>query len=562
MSVIGCVMIKGLFKQDFDGYPGTDMTFFFDQEMNVIIGPNGTGKTTVLRLMHEFFGELDIDESADSAFAFYDKLSSSEIVWSTPFNSISFVIFDIFHRFSKRDIESFLADENPLDAIVASQGRTLGGTSGRALIIEKKMAGIKVGKADFLEISSTSQDTSIRVFSSAQDQSLILADHTRAIEIFKEIILSVKIHMVPVNRMVRIEESAFDDPRMLELMADDEIRSLFLDGQGVTLDLLPGVCKKWINEANEFWRDQLISLSSTIASGAYFHGISSNHHQSKFPTTEQEQITRASSLRRTAVDLANMGINLNGLNDDAILGRKDMTEFVYDLAGEMESDSAEVKKSYNLTLIHLENSIMQLQKKMKPLFILKLFIDKFFQGKHCSFSLEEGFSIRLDNHNPSYGAPANSTDILSLQSLSSGEKHALIMIVSVLQGDQDSLIMIDEPETSLHIEWQEQFLPWLQAAAQAVGCSLLITTHSPHMLSDHDCNVIKIPARPKNVFRPLNTNNILTHLGGQEISIVYPDVWKCEECNSPLIEQDDSRVKCHECGHSYFLDPISPFEEE
>ena len=101
------------------------------------------------------------------------------------------------------------------------------------------MAGIKVGKADFLEISSTSQDTSIRVFSSAQDQSLILADHTRAIEIFKEIILSVKIHMVPVNRMVRIEESAFDDPRMLELMADDEIRSLFLDGQGVTLDLLP-----------------------------------------------------------------------------------------------------------------------------------------------------------------------------------------------------------------------------------------------------------------------------------------------------------------------------------
>ena len=37
------------------------------------------------------------------------------------------------------------------------------------------------------------------------------------------------------------------------------------------------------------------------------------------------------------------------------------------------------------------------------------------------------------------------------------------MIVSVLQGDQDSLIMIDEPETSLHIEWQEQFLPWLVA---------------------------------------------------------------------------------------------------
>ena len=253
-----------------------------------------------------------------------------------------------------------------------------------------------------------------------------------------------------------------------------------------------------------------------------------------------------------------MGINLNGLNGDANLGRKDMTEFVYDLAGEMESDSAEVKKSYNLTLIHLENSIMQLQKKMKPLFILKLFIDKFFQGKHCSFSLEEGFSIRLDNHNPSYGAPANSTDILSLQSLSSGEKHALIMIVSVLQGDQDSLIMIDEPETSLHIEWQEQFLPWLQAAAQAVGCSLLITTHSPHMLSDHDCNVIKIPARRKNV---LQTKYPFLG-GGREFTIFYHDIWKCAECNSPLIEQKHSTVKCHECGHRYSVDSINPYEEE
>ena len=113
-----------------------------------------------------------------------------------------------------------------------------------------------------------------------------------------------------------------------------------------------------------------------------------------------------------------MGINLNGLNSDANLGRKDsMTEFVvYDLAGEMESDSAEVKKSYNLTLIHLENSIMQLQKRWAHYSFLKLFIDKFFQGSFVHsiyssrarsvclfFSLEERFSIRLDNHNPSYG---------------------------------------------------------------------------------------------------------------------------------------------------------------
>ena len=51
------------------------------------------------------------------------------------------------------------------------------------------------------------------------------------------------------------------------------------------------------------------------------------------------------------------------------------------------------------------------------------------------------------------------------------------------------------------------------------------------MLSDHDCNVIKIPARRKNVLQAKNP------LLGAENLPFYPDVWKCAECNSPLIEQ-------------------------
>ena len=50
------VEIKGLFKS----WPGTtrsgsDITLPFSNQANVIIGANGTGKTTTLKLLHQFF---------------------------------------------------------------------------------------------------------------------------------------------------------------------------------------------------------------------------------------------------------------------------------------------------------------------------------------------------------------------------------------------------------------------------------------------------------------------------------------------------------------------------
>jgi len=47
-----------------------------------------------------------------------------------------------------------------------------------------------------------------------------------------------------------------------------------------------------------------------------------------------------------------------------------------------------------------------------------------------------------------------------------------------------SLILIDEPEISLHVVWQEQFLKDVQAVTKMTDTDVLIATHSPDIIDD------------------------------------------------------------------------------
>jgi ABC-type cobalamin/Fe3+-siderophores transport system ATPase subunit len=52
---------------------------------------------------------------------------------------------------------------------------------------------------------------------------------------------------------------------------------------------------------------------------------------------------------------------------------------------------------------------------------------------------------------------------LSLQDLSSGEKQLVILLgKAVLQQGAVSVYLADEPELSLHVEWQEQLVSILR----------------------------------------------------------------------------------------------------
>lgn len=75
---------------------------------------------------------------------------------------------------------------------------------------------------------------------------------------------------------------------------------------------------------------------------------------------------------------------------------------------------------------------------------------------------------------------------IPLECLSSGEKNDIIMFYELIfnckQGD---IVLIDEPEISLHISWQEEYIDRLLEICKMNSLQAIIATHSPNIINDH-----------------------------------------------------------------------------
>ncbi|MCA5967394.1 AAA family ATPase [Pseudomonas sp. P129] len=74
---------------------------------------------------------------------------------------------------------------------------------------------------------------------------------------------------------------------------------------------------------------------------------------------------------------------------------------------------------------------------------------------------------------------------IPLSSLSSGEQHEIVLMYELLfKTSPNSLLLIDEPEISLHVKWQKSFIKDLKRIRDLVGFDAIIATHSPFIVGD------------------------------------------------------------------------------
>lgn len=100
------------------------------------------------------------------------------------------------------------------------------------------------------------------------------------------------------------------------------------------------------------------------------------------------------------------------------------------------------------------------------------------------FFKETGKTIEVDKVNNSYlSFRINGRDeVINHTQLSSGEKQILLILIKVfLQEKQPAIVLMDEPEQSLHIGWQQSLIEAIRELNPK--CQLIITTHSPSILS-------------------------------------------------------------------------------
>ncbi len=76
---------------------------------------------------------------------------------------------------------------------------------------------------------------------------------------------------------------------------------------------------------------------------------------------------------------------------------------------------------------------------------------------------------------------------IPLTALSSGEQHLIVMFGHILftsRLDSGGLVLLDEPEISLHPQWQIAATQAFKKVAEINNCRMLLATHSPTMIGD------------------------------------------------------------------------------
>lgn len=117
-------------------------------------------------------------------------------------------------------------------------------------------------------------------------------------------------------------------------------------------------------------------------------------------------------------------------------------------------------------------------------------INRKLTNKHLTFTKREGLTIHDIRE---YNLP-------SMGLLSSGEQHEIVLIYDLLfKTEKNALVMIDEPELSLHVSWQDSFVDDLKEVIKIAQFDVILATHSPYIIGDHSNLMVALSAKQAKV---------------------------------------------------------------
>lgn len=124
-----------------------------------------------------------------------------------------------------------------------------------------------------------------------------------------------------------------------------------------------------------------------------------------------------------------------------------------------------------------------------------------------------------------------------INDLSSGEKQLFLRTLSIkMLEPKNSIILIDEPELSLHPKWQQRIIEVYKKIGE--NNQIIIATHSPHILGNVSNENIFILYRDKNGKIEAKTGDELYSSYGQPVDRVLKDIMGLKSIRAPKIEKE------------------------
>lgn len=128
---------------------------------------------------------------------------------------------------------------------------------------------------------------------------------------------------------------------------------------------------------------------------------------------------------------------------------------------------------YRMKLINFPDEKDKIEERIALLFKI---IDSFFSSTGKKIDINR-------NTNKMVFTFCDGKDEIGPEDLSSGEKQLLlILLITFLKEDTPFVLLMDEPELSLHIEWQSKLIESIQQLN--ANCQIVLSTHSPSIFAD------------------------------------------------------------------------------
>jgi len=136
------------------------------------------------------------------------------------------------------------------------------------------------------------------------------------------------------------------------------------------------------------------------------------------------------------------------------------------------------KRVLTLYLEDIQHKLSVFNELQNQIEIFLTIINSKFKSKNLSINRENGFCIKIEKE-------SNKINLLPTQ-LSSGEQHQIVLFYELIfKSSENSMFLIDEPEISLHVDWQRMFVEDIHKIASLGNRQFLIATHSPQIIGNN-----------------------------------------------------------------------------
>ncbi|WP_162803489.1 AAA family ATPase [Pseudomonas kribbensis] len=436
------------------------INFDHPEGISILHGPNGVGKTAVLKCINYIFSS-NFEELIKIPFnrvsitlsnalrILVTQLKTTSSGGSgkepSPTGKLEVIIFSnekLLARHTFNTISQTQSDLSRLYSKIAASARSASVTENYRSLIESK---------SYIDNHSTS-DTSEEL--TLDDKDAILSESIKnrkktGSKAVKEILSTFSVHFVETNRLYR--------PTMEP-------------NPNIAIGVIGTKLSKMTPTVHECARDLVAHINSALKS----YGANAQKLDQSFPHRFISESQPSMSIEELKIKFSETVNKLRDLRAIGLLEAESVQPFDIKSLDTVDFNKLEIMSLFvrdsQLKLTVFDSLLARAQ-------LLLGSMEKKFRNKRVLLSKARGLYVKLD-----------SGDELPLESLSSGEQHELVLMYELLfKVPSGTLVLIDEPELSLHVSWQKAFLPELISVAKEVGFNAVVATHSPFIVGGrHD----------------------------------------------------------------------------